>query len=88
MLRRYWFQLEELSPPDLLNRGCGITAYDIEDASVILRNIVFSIYKPRDVLAVVEDIDISTLDEGRVRKGIGDPSVYGVWFPLGLNDLV
>jgi hypothetical protein len=30
---------------------------------------------------LVEDVNVSELDAGRVLPNIGDPTVRGVWFP-------
>jgi hypothetical protein len=35
------------------------------------------------VVQVVENVDVSTLDQKHVLPNIGDVTVRGVWFPLG-----
>ena len=86
MLHRYWFQFARVLPPDILNTGCGITAYDVDDARKMLDEYVFSVYQSRAVLSVAEDIDISSLEETHVRPNMGNPIIRGIWFPLGLNE--
>ena len=85
MLKRFWFKFAPLSPPDALNLGCGVTAYGEDDARNIVRESVFGQFSPRRIDSVIEDIDVSTLDAGHVRPNMGDPSAYGVWFPLGVD---
>jgi hypothetical protein len=43
---------------------------------------VFSIHGGRRVARVVQNVDISTLEENHVRPNMGNPVVRGVWFPL------
>jgi hypothetical protein len=62
--------------------GCGITAYDAADAYTFLREQVFPTYGEEPVDEIVENVDVSTLDEGHVRPNMGNPVVRGVWFPL------
>lgn len=81
MLRRYWFRLSSNGEPSVLNLGCGITAYDMDDARGFLFREVFSVYGARDVLEVITDIDVSTLDQGHVIPNMAAPSNRGVWFP-------
>lgn len=81
MLHRYWFKLSKMSAPSVLNIGCGITAYDVDDAKSLLREKVFSIFGTRDVLEVIADVDVSTLDQGHVIPNMAAPSNRGVWFP-------
>jgi hypothetical protein len=61
--------------------GCGVTAYDLADARKLLQEQVFSNYGAELIDEVIEDIDISTLDDKHVRPNMGNPVVRGVWFP-------
>jgi hypothetical protein len=81
MLRRYWFEFEGTVPYSSLNLGCGITAYDRNDALKLLEQRVFPVYEVRKIAKVVEDVDTRTLEGGLVRPSIGVPVVRGVWFP-------
>ena len=82
MLHRFWFNFVPVSSPSILNLGCGITAYGLNDARLILNDMVFSVYGVREVVDVIKDVDISTLEENHVRENMGVPVVRGVWFPL------
>lgn len=82
MLRRFWFRFRKTDPPTMLTVGCGITAYDLSDARKILSDEVFPTYGVQSIEAIVQDIDVSTLDEKHVRPNMGNPAVRGVWFPL------
>lgn len=81
MLHRYWFTFVKSASPSVLNIGCGVTAYDEGDAREMLREKVFPLYGIREILGVVKDIDVSSLDEGHVKPNIGPSSNRGVWFP-------
>lgn len=63
--------------------GCGVTAFDCEDANRLLRELVFCVEAIPSPTNVVEDVDITSLDAGHVRSNMGNPVVRGVWFPLG-----
>jgi hypothetical protein len=82
-LRRYWITFENLDRLTALNLGCGITAYNTEDALTLLRGTVFGDKEIPNILDVAEDIDVSTLDENHVLPNIGLVTVRGVWFPQG-----
>ncbi len=82
MLHRYWLKFVRSAKPSILNIGCGITAHDREDAMRIFQNEVVPVYGNAEIAEVLEDIDISTLDEAHVRPNMGIPSNRGVWFPL------
>lgn len=84
-MRRYWFEfngsLQELPPGLIL--GCGVTAYDYTDAISILRQKVFKEEELPEIKTKVENVDISTLDNGHIRPNMGDLTLRGVWFPMG-----
>jgi hypothetical protein len=82
VLRRYWFRFENEGSHLALNLGCGITALSYEDAIEILRQRVFHGEMPA-VEEVIEDVDISTLDEMHIHPNMGCVATRGVWFPLG-----
>jgi hypothetical protein len=81
-LTRYWFTFRRLARPTLLSLGCGITAYDLADAHRMLREKVFPIAGEQPIDDVIENIDVSTLEEKHVRPNMGNPVVRGVWFPM------
>ena len=41
VLRRYWFNFEKPVEPAALRLGCGVTAFDYDDAVRLLRERVF-----------------------------------------------
>jgi hypothetical protein len=86
MLRRFWFTfkltIRDLYPPGVL-MGCGVTSLDEEDAIRILREKVFVSHPFPAIKSVAADIDLTTLDQGHVIPNMTDPSVRGVWFPIG-----
>jgi hypothetical protein len=83
VLTRFWFTFKtaiEFSP---LNIGCGVTAYDYEDARNILNLYVF-INKPiPEIASALANVDIRSLDQNHVIPNMGVVSDRGVWFPLG-----
>jgi hypothetical protein len=84
--RRFWFEfdlrLDDPYPPGVL-AGCGVTAYDLEDAISLLKQRVFTSGDLPGIRSIVEDVDVSTLDAGHVLPNMGAPVWRGVWFPLG-----
>jgi hypothetical protein len=84
VLTRYWFEFDGAAtdlPPGVA-LGCGVTAYDLDDAIALLREHVFD-GEPPPITRVIENIDLSTLDEGHVLPNM-EPHVWrGIWFPLG-----
>ena len=86
MLRRYWFEFSTDRPEDLppgVRIGCGVTAYDIQDATALVQQLVFDGRSVPSTRKVLIDVDITTLDAGHVRPNMGNPVQRGVWFPLG-----
>ena len=84
MLHRYWFRFSgELSRG--LALGCGVTAFDRDDARRVLTERVFRDTPLPDIVEEIEDIDISTLDDRHVRPNMTVPLTRGVWFPLGFD---
>lgn len=88
MLHRYWLTFIPSSKPSILNIGCGITAYNIEDAKHIFRCDVVPVYGAREIRDIIQDIDVSTLDENHVKPNMAAPTKRGVWFPLLSSQIV
>jgi hypothetical protein len=84
-LKRYWFTFQKFSRPTPLNAGCGVTAFNRDDAITILREYVFKKEKNLEWISLIEGIDISTLDQRHVLPNIGDVAKRGIWFPLGYD---
>jgi len=81
-MRRFWFELENTKSFSPLGMGCGITAYDVEDAISILREKVLADGEAT-VAKVIHDVSIDDLDRNHVLPNIGNVLVRGVWFPQG-----
>lgn len=83
-LRRFWFNFNKSDklPPGLA-WGCGITSFDKEDAIKILKEHVFQNFDYVEPFEIIEDIDVSELDQNHIVPNIGPPSIRGVWFPIG-----
>jgi hypothetical protein len=89
MLKRYWFEFERSSfsklPPGI-DLGCGITAYNYDDAIFLLNKEVFKDRPMPSIKKVIENVDVSTLDAGHVLLNMLPPNLRGIWFPFGFND--
>lgn len=83
MLKRYWLRFEGMEPYNQLCRGCGVTAYDYNDALSLLSESVFKEMAMPPVREAIEDVDISTLDQGHVIPNMEAPVWRGVWYPKG-----
>ena len=86
MLRRYWIEFvksKEAILPIGISNGCGISAYDYDDAIKLLKEKVFVDIELPSIKKIIEDVDVSTLDTGHVLPNMGNVAVRGVWFPLG-----
>ena len=83
ILTRYWFEFdwEEGSRPRPERLGCGVTAFDREDALRLVSEVAFADEEVPPVKRVIDDVDVQTLDPGHVLSNIGVPSERGVWFP-------
>jgi hypothetical protein len=81
--RLFFFKFAQIERPTPLNLGCGVTAYDIEDATRLIRDRFFQEADMPDVLSVSEIHDLSEVDQKHVAPNMGSPLVRGVWFPLG-----
>ena len=80
-LKRFWFTFEDLPKFTPLNLGCGVTAYDYDDAILLIRLKVFPHGNVPPIRGVIENVDISTLDKGHVINHMGVPIDRGIWFP-------
>jgi hypothetical protein len=85
MLRRYWFEFELPQAKARIvvyGLGCGVTAYDYDDAISLMNDHLFSAQEIPPIRRVIETVDVSTLDAKHVRVNIGVPIYRGVWFPF------
>lgn len=74
-LTRFWFKL------DTSIRGYGVTAYSYDDAVNLLKEFIFRDDEMPQIKNVIENIDVSSLDTGKILPNIGVPSVRGIWYP-------
>lgn len=81
-LTRFWFEFDgrESDLPVGTRLGCGVTAYTCDDAIALIRDRVFGGGDLPAIDRVVENVDVSTLDEGHVLPFIDPPVWRGIWF--------
>lgn len=85
-MTRYWFEFDLEKYKDIpygIVLGCGITAYNYEDALSILLTKVFVNKSLPKVLKMIEDVDLRKLDHNHVLPNMAPVNLRGVWFPLG-----
>ena len=87
-LKRFWFEFEFENKsvyhmPPGIGIGCGVTAFDSEDAITLMDEKVFITMKRPPLKKVIEDVDIRELDQHHVIPNMGTPVDRGIWFPLG-----
>lgn len=74
LLHRYWFKTRE-------HLGFGVTAYSIEDAHTLVHEAAQCVGWSCEVVEIVEDVDVRTLDQDHVVPNMGPPNLRRVWFP-------
>ncbi len=79
---RFWLTFPRFDYPTPLNIGCGVTAWNRDDAVSIVQSKVFD-GLDFQWATISEDVDVSQLDPGHVLPNMGNPVERGVWFPLG-----
>jgi len=84
-LHRFWIRFNSASGFAAPRPGCGVTAYDYDDAMIILADTIFSGKPVPEIEEVVEDIDISKLDQKHVIPNMEAPTWRGVWYPKGFS---
>lgn len=83
---RYWFTFRPMAEGPLkdgFGYGCGVSAFDKDDAISLLKSRVFGSGVMPGIESCVENIDISTLDKDQVAHKMSKPDQRGIWFPLG-----
>jgi hypothetical protein len=82
-LHRYWIKFEKVEDLSLgIGLGCGVTAFDCQDAIDLIHRKVFGARDLPAILHMIENVDVSTLDSGHVLPNIGDVTRRGIWFPI------
>lgn len=82
----YWFEFEsidETNCPFVLRKGCGVTAYDYNDAISLLHEKIFIGDTMPAIKKIIESIEVSELDQNHVVPNMGIIIARGIWFPLG-----
>jgi hypothetical protein len=86
--KRFWFEFEIVTAfgfPPGIGIGCGVTACDYNDAVRILDEKVFKNVERPPFKKIVENVDVSTLNQGWVIPNMKPPVYRGVWFPFGYD---
>jgi hypothetical protein len=86
-LIRYWFEFDY--PKPRIGHGvyipacgcCGITAFDYQDALKIMRRFMLRDNETPIFKRVIENVNVSTIEDKRVIPNLGVPVWRGVWFP-------
>jgi len=88
LLTRFWFEfeIEDISKlPGGVGYGCGVSAFDYDDAINILQEKVFKNVEIPKIIRFIENVNINELDQTHVVVNMNPPIYRGVWFPLGYN---
>lgn len=92
LLRRYWVEFDvpgsreplsdeaEVDTRDWRLCACGVTAFTVDDALQMIRELLYRDEAMPPIRKVIEDVDITTLDQ-HVRPNIGVPIWRGIWYP-------
>lgn len=88
-LRRFWFEFDvsiaDIPFPGALI-GCGVTAFDVEDAKTLLQRRLLGAQPMPEIRRVIVDVDVSKLDPGHVLPNMAPPDRRGIWFPAGFTE--
>jgi hypothetical protein len=84
-LKRYWFKFE-ISKGGALGVGCGVSAYDYDDAIKLMCERIFGMSGLPPIEQCIENVVISTLEASHVHPNMGSVNVRGIWFPQGYDE--
>jgi hypothetical protein len=77
-LRSFW-----IVPPDPYGPlGFGVTAFSVDDAFRILRDVGYRLPEDTAEVRIVEDVRVSDLDALHVVPNMGPIVVRGIWYPF------
>lgn len=82
-LQKFWFRFEPLPRATAVNIGCGVTAFDREDAFSIIKQCIFGENDPPPILECKNDVSLDDIEQNHARPNVGDLEVRGIWFPQG-----
>ena len=86
-LIRFWFEFD--FPKPRLSHDyyipadgcCGITAFDYDDALKIMRRFMLRDEETPIFRRVIENVDVSTIENENAHRNLGVPVWRGVWYP-------
>ena len=87
-MKRYWFEFalpDDGSFPAGITLGIGVTGYDYGDALRLIAAQVFVDLPMSPIKRVIDDVDVSTLDQDHVIPNMKPPNLRGIWFPMGYD---
>jgi len=79
LLHTYWIVFK--NPPVGMRLGCGVTAYNYDDAVLLLNKTLFDKAQLPQIEQVTEDIKVTDLEQNHVIPNMGVINLRGVWFP-------
>lgn len=85
---RFWFEFESenaFSLPPGIGIGCGVTAFDYNDAVRIIDSKIFKQTSRPPFKKIIQDVDIRLIDQNHVIPNMKPPNERGIWFPLGYD---
>ena len=74
LLKRYWFKTKK-------HFGIGVTAYSLDDAKSLAEEAAHYFGESYELLEIIENVDVQTLDQGHIIPNMGAPNFRGVWYP-------
>jgi hypothetical protein len=83
-LHRYWIRLKA-GEAGAREAEFGVTAYTETDALEILRYLAFSPAGVPELVEIVADVDVRSLDQGYVIPNMNPPNWRGIWYPKGYD---
>ncbi|QQR45582.1 MULTISPECIES: hypothetical protein [Myxococcus] len=88
LLHRYWLEFDRGDGTEplacgALFLGCGVTAFTADDAKRLVRESIFGDEPMPSMARIIEDVDITTLDDASVRPNMHEPISRGIWYPIG-----
>ena len=73
-MTRYWFKTR-------LRLGIGVTAHTLEDARRMISERL-AIDGFGEIIEIVANVDVRSLDQGHVIPNLGPCSNRGIWYPF------
>ena len=75
LIRRFWFETN-------IYYGIGVSAYSLDDAKNLIEQMLPSLNFNKEVIDVIEDVNIRTLDQHHVIPNMGLVNLRGIWYPI------